>query len=245
VVLFGGHELSAFGNALNNQITGNAARNFLTGGAGDDRIDGGEGADFMDGGAGNDTFVVDNVGDMIQEGFGGGTDHVLSSVSFQIANSELENLTLQGGESINGTGNFRNNQLIGNSAANTLDAKEGNDVLDGKGGNDVLQGGIGADWFVFSTALGSGNVDQILRFETTSDNFALDDSVFAGLATGALAADAFAIGAAAQDGSDRIVYNAQTGALMFDSDGVGGAEAIVFATLDANLALSAAHFTIY
>lgn len=245
VILYGGHELSAFGNALDNQITGNGARNFIQGGAGNDRIDGGAGADFMDGGAGNDTFVVDNVGDLIQESFTGGTDRVLSSISYQLNNSELEHLTLQGSAAIDGVGNFRDNQLNGNSGANRLDGREGNDVLDGKGGNDVLTGGLGSDVFVFSTALGEGNVDRILQFETAGDRIALDDSVFAGIAPGALAPEAFAIGAAAQDADDRIVYNRETGALMFDADGVGGADAILIATLEPALDLSAANFVAF
>jgi serralysin len=60
----------------------------------------------------------------------------------------------------------------------------------------------------------------------------LDSDIFTGLAVGTLSADAFHIGASAADGSDRIIYNDDTGALYFDLDGNGtGASQVQFATL--------------
>jgi Ca2+-binding RTX toxin-like protein len=46
-----------------------------------------------------------------------------------------------------------------------------------------------------------------------------------------LAAGAFKAGAAATDADDRIIYNAGTGALLYDGDGMGGTAAVQFATL--------------
>jgi len=46
--------------------TGNGLANVINGGAGIDTLDGGGGADMMLGGAGNDTYKVDNVGDVIK-----------------------------------------------------------------------------------------------------------------------------------------------------------------------------------
>ena len=47
------------------------------------------------GGAGNDTYVVDNAGDVVDESTGSGTDLVQSSVSFDLSTAlgDVENLT--------------------------------------------------------------------------------------------------------------------------------------------------------
>ena len=74
---------------------------------------------------GNDTYVVDNAGDVVNETGGDGTDPVQASVSFSLADpvhaiGSIENLTLTGTGAINGTGNALDNILIGNSANNIL-----------------------------------------------------------------------------------------------------------------------------
>jgi Ca2+-binding RTX toxin-like protein len=71
--------------------------------------------------------------------------------------------------------------------------------------------------------------------------------VFAGLALGTLAPNAFASGnfSTAQDADDRIIYDSFTGDLYFDADGTGGAsDAIKFATLSPGLPLTANEFTV-
>ena len=78
----------------NDHIIGSASGDTLNGGAGDDTIDGGAGADTMDGGADNDTYIVDNSSDVVNEGTNAGTDTVRSSVSYTIADADVENLTL-------------------------------------------------------------------------------------------------------------------------------------------------------
>ncbi len=124
----------------------------LNGGLGNDRLDGGTGADTMTGGLGNDTYVVDNVGDVVNDPnqgifpfiFSGGIDTVESSITYTLG-ATIENLTLTGANSITGTGNTNNNIIIGNSAANNLFGLSGNDTLIGGLGNDTLDGGAGAD----------------------------------------------------------------------------------------------------
>jgi Ca2+-binding RTX toxin-like protein len=106
------------------------------------RIDGGTGKDLMVGAQGNETFVVDNIGDVVEDE--GGTDLVESSVSFTLANG-LEDLTLTGTEAIDGSGNESANRITGNTAANILLGGAGNDTLDGGAGSDTLAGGDGSD----------------------------------------------------------------------------------------------------
>jgi Ca2+-binding RTX toxin-like protein len=162
LTLTGTDAINGTGNNLNNILTGNTGANILSGevgndtllggagndtllgGAGNDILDGGLGADSLIGGVGNDTYTVDNLSDIIVEGLNAGTDLVKSSVSFVLADN-VENLTLTGTNSINGTGNSLKNILIGNTGANILSGGDGNDSLFGSSGNDTLLGGAGDD----------------------------------------------------------------------------------------------------
>lgn len=199
--------------------TGNGRANTLTGNAGNNKLDGGLGADRMVGGKGDDTYVVDNLGDTVVEGVGQGTDAVIAKVSFTLANN-VENLTLTGTGPITGTGNGLANAILGNS---------GNNVIDGKAGNDFLTGGAGKDTFKFNTALNATtNVDTITDYAVGVDHIGLDHAVFTTLGAGNLAQTAFAYGAPTTT-SQHILYEAGTGAVSYDKDGSGAADAIEFA----------------
>lgn len=132
----------------NDILNGGAGNDILNGGSGNDRLNGGTGADTMNGGLGNDTYVVDNVGDVINDPnflfFSGGIDRVESGISYKLG-ATIENLTLTGFAAINGTGNALNNIISGNNASNVLSGQNGNDTLNGFGGNDTLNGGNGND----------------------------------------------------------------------------------------------------
>lgn len=144
LTLTGASAINGTGNDLNNIIIGNTAANTLNGGLGNDYLDGGTGADTMIGGAGGDAYVVDNASDATTEVAGGGTDLVLSSVTHTLAGS-VENLTLTGAATTNGTGNTMANLITGNAANNTLSGLDGDDKINAGLGNDTLNGGNGND----------------------------------------------------------------------------------------------------
>ena len=140
--------------------------------------------------------------------------------------------------------------IYGTSGANTLTGTSGNDVIFGRGGNDVLTGGLGADQFVFDTAPKAGLVTSIKDFSIgQGDKIGLDHSIFLALTPQAnvgapLAAADFVSNTTgvAQSAADHIIYNTTTGALYYDTDGVGGAAAIKFAAVVGHPALSVNDF---
>ena len=114
---------------------GNALNNVLTGGSGVDGLDGQAGADTMAGGLGNDTYVVDQAGDVVTEKAGEGTDTVRSGIDYTLG-LNVEGLELQG-EARRGTGNALANTVTGNPWDNTLDGGAGADKLIGGAGDDT------------------------------------------------------------------------------------------------------------
>jgi Ca2+-binding RTX toxin-like protein len=114
----------------------------------------------MVGGAGNDTYVVDNAGDVVTEALNQGTDTVRTTISCTLT-ANVENLILVAGAgSIAGignalanviTGNEGDNVLIGAAGDDTLVGGSGKDTLKGQSGHDTLIGGIDADTFVFDS----------------------------------------------------------------------------------------------
>ncbi len=217
------------GNALAQAITGNAGANVLSDG-------GGAGADTMTGLGGNDTYIIRNAGTVIIEGVGQGTaDRVAAGVSFTLAADDdievLRTSSMTATTAIN---------LTGNGISQTVEGNDGANRLNGGGGNDVLTGRGGADTFVFTSALGAGNIDEITDFSVVADTIELESAIFTGLANGTLTAAAFRLNATglAEDATDRIMYDSATGNLYFDADGNGAGARVQFAVLDSGLALT-------
>lgn len=138
--LLGTGHIDGFGNDQDNKIYGNTGNNILNGGKGNDYLKGGAGTDLLVGGEGNDKFDVDNIGDVVIELSGGGSDIVYSSVTFTLGDN-IENLELIGFGNIDGIGNNLDNKIYGN-ASNTFGGS-GNNNLYGLGGNDYIKGGAG------------------------------------------------------------------------------------------------------
>lgn len=145
LVLTGTSAIGATGNGLSNTLSGNGSNNVISGGAGDDVLDGGAGADTLTGGSGNDIFVIDNSADTVTELANEGLDTVRTSVAY-VLGANVENLTLLGASSINGSGNGLSNVLTGNA---------GNNTLDGGAGSDFMVGGIGDDTYIVDASTDS------------------------------------------------------------------------------------------
>jgi Ca2+-binding RTX toxin-like protein len=152
LTLTGSSTINGTGNDLDNVLLGNSANNNLSGGSGDDTMSGGAGIDTLIGGQGYDVYNVDTITDTITENANEGTDTVITSVTYGLgANSNLENLTLTGTSTINGTGNAFNNVIEGNNANNTLSSGSGSDTLTGGDGVDTLIGANGNDFYLVDT----------------------------------------------------------------------------------------------
>ncbi len=150
LTLTGSGVINGTGNALNNTLVGNTAANLL---------DGLAGADAMRGGTGDDTYMVDDLGDVVTEYSAQGTDLVKSTVDWTLGNN-LENLTLLGSAGLKATGTGLDNVLTGNSGGNLITGLGGNDTLDGSTGTDTLVGGTGADVYLFGKGYGTDTVQE-------------------------------------------------------------------------------------
>ncbi|MDH4871565.1 peroxidase family protein, partial [Pseudomonas sp. BN515] len=124
----------ANGGGGNDILNGLAGNDTLNGEAGDDVLNGGLGNDTMAGGLGNDTYEVTELGDVVTELAGEGTDLVRTTLANYTLGANLENLTYTGSGAFTGSGN---------GLANTLTGGAGSDVLNGFAGDDTLVGGAG------------------------------------------------------------------------------------------------------
>lgn len=248
---------NVIGTNFNDVIYGGFGANVLTGGSGNDTLVGAGGRDRFVGGPGVDTVShdtspsglrVDLLTPSNNTGYAAGNSYV-----------DIENLD----------GSGFNDALFGNNAANVIrgsgfpNLPSGNDQLQGRGGNDTLlgfdgndglsgglgldtlTGGAGIDTFVFNTALSGANVDLVTDFNRVNDVMHLENTgagLFAGVAGGPLGTAFFKANptGVATDANDRIVYNTNTGALSFDSNGSAAGGAIRFAVLAGEPAITSA-----
>lgn len=174
--LFDGAAVDAVGNGLDNTLIGNSNDNLITGAGGSDWLVGGLGADLMLGGIGDDTYHVDNNGDIAFESFDQGTDKVETSVSFALGAHFERLVLLEEGGAIAGTGNDLDNHIWGNASFNVIHGGGGDDTIDGGAGKDTMYGNAGADSFRFDTlsdapAAGYLNTDYIPDFNEAEGDY--------------------------------------------------------------------------
>ncbi len=134
---------------IDGAVLGGDGADTLLGGTGDETFSGGIGADRMEAGKGNDSYAIDNVGDVVVEKAGEGTDKVVSAISYVLTDN-VENLEVLGNgvSDLDGTGNALANVITGNNGKNILKGLAGNDTLDGGGNIDRMEGGTGNDLYV-------------------------------------------------------------------------------------------------
>jgi Ca2+-binding RTX toxin-like protein len=128
----------ASGGDGNDFLNGLGGNDILNGDAGNDVLIGGGGADTMAGGDGSDIYEVTELGDVVSELAGAGSDTIWTSLSSYALGANVENLFF------GGSGNFVG---IGNVLDNTLAGGAGNDVIIGGGGADTMVGGAGSDTY--------------------------------------------------------------------------------------------------
>jgi len=149
---------------VDDTLTGTAGDDTLKGLTGDDTLNGAAGNDLLIGGEGNDTYLIDSIGDVIQEVADtdaqgnvvayGGMDTVQTSLDAYVLGAWLENLKLLG-TAVSGQGNDLDNTLEGNELNNVLVGNGGADILNGGAGADTLKGGTGSDTYVIDNTLDS------------------------------------------------------------------------------------------
>ena len=264
--LFGGagnDEIHGYGGA--DEILGGEGNDTIFAGGGNDTVYGGPGDDSMFGGTGNDSFLMLNdtatYGSDTIDG-GAGVDaiwfHGVQGQSGILADLAAGTVT-GGGPSGAGSvvltsvervaGTQFADRIAGSIAAEELMGMAGDDVLDGREGVDRLTGHDGADRFFFTVAPGIANADRVSDFTSAVDELVIDGAFHAngGPSGGFTAGDArFAANAsgAAEDSSDRVVYNTTTGELWYDADGDGAQSAELIAILEGAPALVATDITV-
>jgi Ca2+-binding RTX toxin-like protein len=146
-------------------------------------------------------------------------------------------------------GNALDNSITGNKGKNTINGGGGNDKVNGGLGNDNLTGSTGKDAFLFTTKLGTSKTDRKVNFDKVADFLVKDDSlwldnaIFKKLGSGSptkpkLLNKKFFSLDKAKDKDDYVIYDKKTGVLSYDADGSGKGQAIEFAQLKKDLALT-------
>lgn len=253
------------GDEGSNQLFGNGGNDRLSGMGGDDLLAGGDGDDQLSGGAGNDLLSGGRGVDQLNGGAGTDTATYVTSeigVTADLASNaknaggaagdtftSIENLTgsnfrdiLSGNQSVNVLDGGKGDDVInGGGGADTLIGGEGQDWLNGGAGKDILKGGAGADSFYFATVAEAG--DTVSDFKHGEDHIVLSASGF-----GIGSNHEFSFYAASQvylyngnalyapSNAPTLIYNSDTGKLLFDGDGSGTAQKALFVATLTNAA---------
>jgi len=120
---------------------------------------------------GSDTYVIDNIKDVVTEA--SGDDTIKASVSIDLSHyANVENVILTGAGALKVTGTDNGDHLVGNDGANVLSGLDGDDLLEGGKGNDTLTGGAGHD--TLTGGAGNDRLDVSLGNDTVEYTSKLD-----------------------------------------------------------------------
>jgi Ca2+-binding RTX toxin-like protein len=260
------------GGEGDDKLDGGEGDDTLIASAGNDMVDGGLDIDTLVFNVNRADVVVSvSDGDALSFVFAGGKTKAINVEKVQFLDGAFDFAALKPADII---GNKKNNTLAGTNSGENINGMKGDDKLFGHGGDDridggkgkdkidggagddrltggydkdkdTLVGGAGKDAFVFLRSVKEkAMMDKVLDFNVAEDMIHLDNSAFAALADGALAAGALVIGTKALDADDRLIYDSAKGILSYDADGAGGSSAKFIANIGVGLALTEAHFLI-
>jgi Ca2+-binding RTX toxin-like protein len=150
----------------------------------------------------------------------------------------VEGVVSLGGGADRYIGGDSNDKAFGGDGADVINGGRGADTLSGGRGIDLLTGGTGPDTFVFDIAAANADRDTIADFSVGEDKLAFDNDIFLPLGDPgflepepldpALFKSFTAALPGVFDADDRVLYNAVTGVLYYDTNGaVGGGWQVV------------------
>jgi Ca2+-binding RTX toxin-like protein len=248
------------GTAAGDNLRGTKGADTLDGLGGDDKLAGGTGLDTFHISAGSDTISDFNrIGndwgnEILQVEAGAKVVATLAADpwtatadSYNLGVAELRTSGLDvdlsaiiagQGWSIVDTG--KNATLTGSRFGDVLTAGSGNDTLNGGDGDDLLigkmyadtmTGGAGADRFRLD---GKGDLfaHTITDFESGVDRIELKGSEYTKLGLGAVPVGALAYGTSAQTREQHLIYDRDSGQLLYDADGSGGGKPTLIGILE-------------
>ncbi len=151
--------------------------------------------------------------------------------SSKSSSQNTQNFLIEGNDkdnpNLNGTD--KDDTIKGYAGNDTLDGKEGDDTLIGGDGFDTLIGGKGSD----TLTGGNDNDTFVYKLSDLTDTKAVDTitDFTAKIDKIQLPKELFKADKVMDNLTDYIKYDKSTGELSYDSDGKGGNDAVVFATL--------------
>lgn len=159
------------GNGYSQSIVGLSGNDRLFGLGGSDILAAGSGVNFLAGGEDNDTYIISDGDDFIEEGVGQGIDIV----------SVMEDFILNRGAEVEiirsriGDGPIR---VVGNEFGQLIRTGGGNDIIEGGGGNDILDGGYGVNELI------GGDGDDVYILSSPHNNVLVLNSIVEGIGGG-------------------------------------------------------------